>query len=344
MSNATESAFSPVIPFQLLPPSIAFQLQIKTYIFAGASGVFVWDVLTNIVSDWHLFLLAKNKYSLAAYAMSRIGALGYVIGRTAYMTYPMGNCRLADILVDCCFPIGMAGSSLLFFLRARAVYMGHKYITALFAFLWLSTLAACLTIPFATYPDTTNIENTAYCVTVATKDFAVAAVVVPTVTDIIVFLAISYRLMSHGFTESRGIGNRILGRNLPAFSRALLRDGQKYFLVTVVSNLATIALGCAQISPIYQWMFTGPNLMMTNIMACYVFRHTILSQRGPHAITDVHVIPTTIERNQDSNIPGHGTHSRSPTQISAVRGIIVEMTSVMHIDKIEDTKAVEYIV
>ncbi|KIK53983.1 hypothetical protein GYMLUDRAFT_106732, partial [Collybiopsis luxurians FD-317 M1] len=269
---------SPAIPFQLLPSSVAFQLQIKSYIFAGASGIFVWDILSNLTADWNLFRLAKNRYALAAYTLSSgvVTACMATSLNVASIAYPVGNCKLGDIAVDCFFPVGIAGSCFLFFLRARAVYMNRLYIVAIFAFLWLSVLAACITVPFGTVSDSINIEDTPYCVTVATEDFAKAAVIVPTVYDTVIFLAISYKLMSYGFSDNHGFRHRILGTNLPAFSRAMLRDGQKYYLVTVLSNLVTIALGCSPVNPAYQSVFTVPNMMLTNIMACYVYRHTVL--------------------------------------------------------------------
>ncbi|KIK66915.1 hypothetical protein GYMLUDRAFT_157156 [Collybiopsis luxurians FD-317 M1] len=335
MSNATAPALSPAIPFQLLPPSIALQLQIKSYIYAGSSGILVWDVLSNLTDDWYLFHLSKNRYALAAYVLSRIGAMTYVIGRTVFTTAPVGNCKLADTVLDCFFPIGVGGSCLLFFLRVRAVYMAQKYIVAFFAFLWVSVLASCLVVPFGTIG--VNIQDTPYCATVATRDFAIATVIVPTVYDTLVFSAISYKLLTYGFAPHRSLRDRILGSNLPAFSKAMFRDGQKYYLVTVLSNIVTIAMWFARVNPEYTSIFIGPNMMLTNIMACYVYRHTVLGRiQDPVTTINAQVIPT------EQNVLPLTTHpnlaqgrSRPST---AMDGIVVEMTSITHVDEVHKIK------
>ncbi|KAF5374020.1 hypothetical protein D9757_010063 [Collybiopsis confluens] len=278
--------------------------------------------------------------------MSRVASLAYIIGRTIFMTYPLGNCRQGFFIINCLFPFGLAGSNFLFFLRARAVYMGSKYMTALFAFLWLASFGAAFTIPLASLPDTMNIGNTAYCGALQTENSAMAAVVVPAIYDTIVFLAISYKLMSYsGFAGNRTIRSRILGQDLPEVSRALLRDGQKYYLVTIVSNLATIAVGASSshVALLYQWMLTGPNLMLTNIMACYVYRHTILSAlRDSTPGVNVQVIPTlTIPDRSTQTIsalrfsfPGIISTTGSTSTRSTAEGIVVQITSesVTHAD------------
>ncbi|KIK54010.1 hypothetical protein GYMLUDRAFT_135222, partial [Collybiopsis luxurians FD-317 M1] len=262
------------IPFEFLPSSVAFPFQITTYILSGVSAIIIWDVLSNITADWNMFRLAKNKYALFAYTISRIGAMTYIIGRTVFTTYPVGNCKVADTILGCFFPIGIAGSCFLFFLRARAVYIAQKYMVAFFAFLWISVLASCLTIPFSTHVD--NIGDTSYCIIISFKGFATASVIVPTVHDTVVFLAISYKLMSHGLPQNQALQDRVLGTNLPAFSKIMLRNGQKYYLVTVLSNVATIAVGYAPVNPVYQLVLTAPNMLLTNVMACYVYRQMAL--------------------------------------------------------------------
>ncbi|KIK55457.1 hypothetical protein GYMLUDRAFT_138129, partial [Collybiopsis luxurians FD-317 M1] len=263
---------SPTIPFYLLPSSIAFESQITTYILAGVSGIIVWDVLSNITADYYMFALAKNRYALPVYIISRYGCFS-CFTLTRFLAYPVSNCKLV-YLVDSFYPIATAGSCFLFFLRARAVYITHNYIVAFFALLWVSLLATCLTVPFSTI--VANIGDTPYCVVIFFKDFATSSIITATVYDTAIFLAISYKLMSHSLTQDHGLRARILGRNLPAFSRGMLRNGQKYYLVTILSNLTTIILAYAPINPIYRPVPTVPNVMLTNIMACYVFRKTIL--------------------------------------------------------------------
>lgn len=85
----------------------------------------------------------------------------------------------------------------------------------------------------------------------------------------------------------------VLGEYLPAFSRALLQDGQVYYLcvlllpsrkislifldksVSVTSNIVVVILTWVKGAPIaYRLMFTVLNVALTNMMACRVYRHT----------------------------------------------------------------------
>ncbi|KIK53019.1 hypothetical protein GYMLUDRAFT_140058, partial [Collybiopsis luxurians FD-317 M1] len=263
---------SPAIPFQLLPPSVALQFQVDSYITVATAGIFIWDLLSNFAADWHLFRTSRNKLYLMVYMISRAGSMIFVLGRAIFTTYPVGNCEIANITIDSFYPVGVAGSCLLLFFRARVVYHGHRRLIAFFAFLWVAAFGTCLVAPFGTLA--TNVQSTSYCVTTRIMPFVGAIVIVPTIYDTVIFLAVSYKLMSHSFAEARGLQEHLLGNNLPEFSRAMFRDSQKYYLITVIANIVTICLMYAPVNAAYQIASNVPNVMLTNIMACYVYRNT----------------------------------------------------------------------
>ncbi|KAH9476051.1 hypothetical protein JR316_0011621 [Psilocybe cubensis] len=99
------------------------------------------------------------------------------------------------------------------------------------------------------------------------------------VYDTLVFLAISWRLAKNAHVEVGGIRGgikmAILGRYLPLFSRSMLIDGQKYYLLTTISALLTIVFASIKSVPVpLSTVFATPTLMLTNIMACRVYRNT----------------------------------------------------------------------
>ncbi|KIK53024.1 hypothetical protein GYMLUDRAFT_1027081 [Collybiopsis luxurians FD-317 M1] len=326
------AAPNPAIPFELLPPSIALQAQVASYVYAATAGILLWDVLANILADWQLFHTAKNKLHLATYMISRIGTMTFILGHVIYATYPVGNCKTGRIAIDSFYPIGISGSCLLFFFRARAVYNGHNNVNICFTILWVTVFSTCLLIPFGTISE--NIGPTLYCTITKIKPFAGIAVIVPAVYDTVIFLAVSYKLMSHSFADPQGLQERIWGKNLPAYSRAVFRDGQRYYLMTVLGNMAMISLMYAPINPAYQTIFTLPNVMLTNIMACYVYRHTVLGSTicEPTCSMDAYIIPT------QKNALGNALATPGTTGTSAIMdGIFVEMTQEVHVD--EETKS-----
>ncbi|KIK66917.1 hypothetical protein GYMLUDRAFT_157361, partial [Collybiopsis luxurians FD-317 M1] len=305
---------------------------------------FAWDVLSNAINDYRLLRVTKRKCGLIIYITSRYVTLVYVMGRMVYENSLVAGCSVKNIILDCFLPVGISSSSLLFLLRAYAVYNGNKHIPALLAFLWISVLAASLTVPVSTsaasepislpaaslsIPASTSTPSPPIVGSCTSRQFGRATVIVATVYDTVVFTAISYKLMSHGFRQSHGIKSWLFGTNLPAFSRAMLRDGQKYYLVTILSNIATIAAASFLGDVDYHNVFLVINTMITNIMACYVFRHTALGKiRDPAVSMDAQVIPT---------VQDHTTQHRNCTS-NTTDGIFIKITSLTHVDDVHKSR------
>jgi len=127
--------------------------------------------------------------------------------------------------------LAISSTALLMFLRVRAVFNRNKYVVAFFAFMWTAVLVGSLT----TIPGTGggNIGPTNYCVVTKAEPYLATAAVIPLVNDTLVFFAISWRLMQDAHMEN-SIETRIrilaFGEYLLPLSKALLRDGQVYYL------------------------------------------------------------------------------------------------------------------
>ncbi|KAE9390468.1 hypothetical protein BT96DRAFT_967765 [Gymnopus androsaceus JB14] len=267
------------IALALLPPDIARKLQVTSYIFCGTSAIFIWDAIWNLHADYKLLFKTKIGLPTLVYFISRIGTMVFVIGYTMFSTSPIGNCNKTGFIFSIFYPVGVSGSALLFFFRVRAVFFARKYIVWVFFALWICVFASCMVIPFA--GRATNIGPTKYCIETQNKPFGGAAVIVPNVHDTLVFLAISYQLLCLSHAEQHGMINTIRafvsGSYLPALSKSILHNGQVYYMVTVVGNLlTTIVYYQVGISPDYRDMLVIPNVVLTNIMACYVYRNTKL--------------------------------------------------------------------
>ncbi|KAJ6494228.1 hypothetical protein C8R45DRAFT_174284 [Mycena sanguinolenta] len=237
--------------------------------------VFVWDILHSLSEDYHILFKLNFQVSAAVYLVSRIASLVYALGFTLFSTYPLPNCQAALVAFNAFYPISSASTSLLFFFRVRAIYSGRPIITYTFGFLWLCMLAGSLTIPLGTSATTVGHA----CIVTRLAPYMGANGVAMMVFDTSVFLAISYRLLANGRTEQTP-GERIRSAfafgeaNLYAFSDSLLRDGQKYYLITVFTNTLTIAMIYApDVAPVYRGMGSIPNVAVTNIMASRVFRN-----------------------------------------------------------------------
>jgi hypothetical protein len=103
--------------------------------------------------------------------------------------------------------------------------------------LWLAVLGGCVAFIvdiFEPIPDPAS--KVPICVNPGINHFVAAATIIPFINDTLVFLAISWRLSRNSYntyTFERGIRLLIFGDYLPVFSKALLQDGQAYYLLAL---------------------------------------------------------------------------------------------------------------
>jgi len=114
----------------------------------------------------------------------------------------------------------------------RAVYLDNKYFVGAFAVMRLGAFAARFTATLKN--EATRIGSTNYCLPSSHFGPGIfAAAIVPLIHDTLGFCAITWRLTkSVPINPTFKASFKVLafGHYLPAFSRALLQDGQKYFL------------------------------------------------------------------------------------------------------------------
>ncbi|KAK7008320.1 hypothetical protein R3P38DRAFT_2399659, partial [Favolaschia claudopus] len=261
-----------------LPPhlseEIREQLRIASCVIVGGTTVFIWDFLHNVANDYYMLFKLTFRPSVAAYMASRIATLVYVLGFSLFATYPLPDCNAAIKAFNSFFPLSSVLTALLFFFRVRAVYGGRLAVSCIFGVLWLCLLGGAITIPIGS--DAMKVDET--CIVTSLAPYLGANGVATTLYDTSVFLAISTRLLGNSRVQYTTTATRLRafvgGGKLYAFSEALFRDGQKYYLITVLSNaLMILMLYAPGIPPIYRGMLSIPNMALTNILACRVYRN-----------------------------------------------------------------------
>ncbi|KAJ7033475.1 hypothetical protein C8F04DRAFT_1260986 [Mycena alexandri] len=230
-----------------LPPDIQKQIKVSAYVFAGSTAVFVWDILNNL-------------------------------------PYPLPDCETAYIVFNIFYPISVSGAAFLFFLRVRAIFQGERMPTIIFGCLWLAVLASSIGRSSIISGGAIGLGDPTVCVvaphTQHVSAFAGLAGIVIMVHDTIVFFAISYVLIALTQVEQQAPGEQVKalfsGANLPAFSKSLFMDGQMYYMVAVVANIVATVMAYVRVSPVYHGFLVIPNVTLTSIMACRVYRNTKL--------------------------------------------------------------------
>ncbi|KAF7376860.1 hypothetical protein MSAN_00103500 [Mycena sanguinolenta] len=273
-------------PAALLGPEMVRELQVATLVIAGTTAVLIWDILRHLGDDYYLLFKYKFRLATAAYFMSSQSCIFALhLGFTLFATYPIPDCQTTMTILNCGLLVSSSATSLLFFLRVRAVYRGQRVPTLVFGFLWICVVAAAVTVPIST--QATRVGT--LCLVTKVPSYSGVASTVLMVNDTSIVLAISYRLLANTHHD-HSVGDRFRtffsGAPHPhSFSKAVFRDGQKYYIITIVSNAVTISMVYATaLSPIYHSMMSIPNVTLMSIMASRVYRNATLHQH-PRAMS-----------------------------------------------------------
>ncbi|KAF9457888.1 hypothetical protein BDZ94DRAFT_161269 [Collybia nuda] len=281
-------------PLAFLPPDQAYQKAIMDYVGIGGLSVLVWDILTHLHSDYKLITQHRIKLPTIVYLISRWCTLLYVITGSLFHTAPIDDCN-ALIKVSCAvYHITVSSTALLFLFRVRAVFKRNIYITSGFFGLWVAVLGGSLMSVLSATGK--HINGTKYCAFSNPKPYrsAIANIIIA-IFDTCVFIAITWRLSNQlPILKNDNLHSKshiyLFGKYLPTFSNSLLRDGEKYYMVTMVVNLLVVILNFAPRVPMtYRSTFLSPAVGLTNIMACRVFRHTKMRRKY-----DVNVCPADV--------------------------------------------------
>ncbi|KDR73150.1 hypothetical protein GALMADRAFT_142293 [Galerina marginata CBS 339.88] len=267
----------PSAPPAYFPPSVSSDLIVASYLPVAALVVHIWDMLNNVNADYKLLTRHRLRLPSIVYCISRLSTLACLLVVTIYTSAFFGPCDPNFHLSPWLYCIAMQSTSLLFFFRVSAMYHDHKPVALFFFLTWLGILGGSLSSALIAHIQ--GVGPTKNCLGRARKSFVWTSFIVPLVNDTLIFIAISFRLTLIGLPENTRFKDAfrviIFGKDLPSFSKALLRDGQAYYLTTLVlSFTVTIVFFIESIPSVYRVLLSLPNLTIVNFMACRVYRRT----------------------------------------------------------------------
>ncbi|PPQ87208.1 hypothetical protein CVT25_014181, partial [Psilocybe cyanescens] len=270
----------------------------KTKFGIFPENVSIWDILSNVKNEYALLFRYRIKVTTVVYMVARsafangrfllgslltsrrLSTLAFILVATIFSTAPIKACNQFVLAVHILMTISISTTSLLFVFRVRAIYEGNKYIASFFGLMWLAVVASFIVTMqgLEAHLESNEYGSLTYCATRSISRYIALDFVMPLVHDTLVFLAISWRLTTNSIQHSNvknGVRAMVFGDYMPAFSRALLQDGQMYYLTTISTGLlAFVMLFMTGVEVTYKTTFLVPNIMLMNIMACYVFRKT----------------------------------------------------------------------
>ncbi|KAF8202560.1 hypothetical protein BJ912DRAFT_1053727 [Pholiota molesta] len=314
MSSTSEDQIvlpNPFTPMAFLPPKVAFQITLNNYVAVGITAVLIWDILTHLSEDYRILTRYRIRFPTITYFVARISILLYVITCVVFKTAPTNACVKLGQIMEWCFLVVQSSTSLLFVLRVWAIFRNNYYVCAFFALTWLAVVGATVNVGLSL--EVGNIGTTRYCVYTRSPD-SILTFVMALVHETLIFFAITWLLVHNMVADrnlSQGVRIVVFGDYLPIFSKALLKDGQLYYLTTLTTNLGAVILYYMPMALGYKILLLLPNLALTNLMACRVYRKTKLGSWDSSMDTTQLRFHMTTRKSEDPVIPLYlGTEPR----------------------------------
>lgn len=116
------------------------------------------------------------------------------------------------------------------YLRVRAVYNDSLFVKTVFGIFWVGVLGACVTAPFSLEGE--HIGLTQRCINSNVKAFGAAGLLAAAINDTLIFLAITYRLLTFHIPSdnwSDRFKSFARGEGMHRMSKLLLQTGQLYY-------------------------------------------------------------------------------------------------------------------
>ncbi|KAF9070711.1 hypothetical protein BDP27DRAFT_1446807 [Rhodocollybia butyracea] len=264
------------------------------YVVQMTAAIMIWDIVLHVADDVELLLPSLSgrfRPPTVVYFLSRVFFLLYAC---VVLAFNAKTCEPSLILVATASNMIATILTLFqFFLRVRVIYCeGSPFKTGFFAMLWLLASGGVSFI--------LDFDENIGCTT-RPVDFSFWVPILSIlVHDSCVFLAISYQIyklsLLFAYTNSQfspfgvefggrsGIGPSLMqslkarilvlaGKELSSFTRAILQDGQFYYLISVASSVATLALLLnTSLLPTSRQLLIPVHSVLINITAGHVFR------------------------------------------------------------------------
>ncbi|KAK7031282.1 hypothetical protein VNI00_013535 [Paramarasmius palmivorus] len=267
-----------------------------SYIFAGTLGMFLWDLIIHLEDEYTLLLKPKIRLPTIVYLWSRFNALFGLVISTVFFTAPLGeHCAIVGKIMAGGLPPIVTSASFLRFFCVRAFYLDNRRVVTGFFLLFLIVTGFSALIPLASVGGRVGPES-AYCtVTKKNTRLALAITTVAVINNLAIFVAIAIKLMpprdeeeARDQTRMSRFRRLLQGKHLPALSRALWQEGQKYILTFVVSALITIAgFATGFVPEIYGYILVAPHIAIENSMMSYLIRRIRTAALDPDRNMDI---------------------------------------------------------
>ncbi|KAE9396294.1 hypothetical protein BT96DRAFT_922255 [Gymnopus androsaceus JB14] len=284
---STTQNIAPSLELDLLNAEVA-----SRYVIYSATTIMVWDILTHLSDEIELLFLPRS---------FRLPTIAYFISRYTFLAYFILQNFAEDLKGQCTAPKAMALSVvgyvavvtalLQFHVRAKAIFSDNRFAQWFFNCLWLVSAGGTSLLISGASSGICNSDYSYYIPVISVL-----------VHDSCVFAAISYRIYRMSMISwspsarsdlpstvrdrfQRTIAT-LWGKNLPSLTRALLREGQLYYLISLTGSISTLSLMLdTSILPPKRLLLAPMHVLVLNVTAGHVFREVRLGRMPEREIS-----------------------------------------------------------
>lgn len=299
---------SPVLIFQVLPPSQSVSFLVLLLTMCICLGVVIAEIYNHIAFD--IDIICKPGWthpakciSRCAYLICRYVSAACLIMVICFMTLKISDCKAPPLAFSLLGMFLWDSVSLLFLLRTMALWGWDRRVTVpLGAYYLLVLVAAIVCVPF--YGEGIRIPGTQFCAFETKRDETrslISTVVYKTIHmmfDLVMLLLTLHRLLDGGLKSIWIKGPSKLKEGLP-LTRFLIYQGFHFYVIQLVVDTVFIATYYSVDETSYQVLGTAFEFCIPPIAASAAFRE--MGKRTQSPATH-RTLPNDISSSNNSRI------------------------------------------
>ncbi|KAK1227505.1 hypothetical protein PQX77_009481 [Marasmius sp. AFHP31] len=188
--------------------------------------------------DFRVIRKSGFHFPQAVYVVSRFVNFAVLLCEAILLTAEVGShCNALTLVVTSLWSLSYTLIGLLHLVRTRAIYLDRPWITRAFGAMWLISSGTSVAVsPFLFEEGIigtglcthTNVNSVLIQITMGLNTFQGTCIALATSSGLVLSPADVYPMRQLGFLERLKFA--VVAKNVPTFSKALLRHGQRYYL------------------------------------------------------------------------------------------------------------------
>ncbi|KAJ8074069.1 hypothetical protein PM082_012361 [Marasmius tenuissimus] len=278
-------------------------------VVVGCLAIVFWDIVIHLRVDLRLIRRTGIHLPQIAYILLRIAILAFLLTDIMLLASRVSShCSALNVVLASLESLHYTLVGLLRLLRVRAMYRNRLWAGRLFVLLWIASSGMSIWLSSFRIDQTAIVENicmhtklnvTLQRVSSANRTFQGAC--------IIAAVSMSFALSSTDLQPAQRIGlverfkTSVIAKDVPTFSKSLLRRSQWDFLLLFSINLLiAVGIGIDRIPIAYRVgiLRIAPTFM--NCGVCSAFRNIARSKEKTEVMVD-DLLPISFNRNPNTS-------------------------------------------